>query len=178
MKTKHQIRDAVRKRIATLSDDVRVEESRRVCARLCQRRELTAAASIGIYLALPDELSLAPLVAWARSEGKRLAAPVFRASEWHFHELSDDRNTQPGRFGIEEPMDGDVVPVTGLDVIVVPVRAVTRDGARLGRGKGIYDRLLSGFHGVTVGVAFGVQKEEEILTEAHDVILDAVEFGS
>lgn len=62
------------------------------------------------------------------------------------------------------------------DFVLVPGLAFSRDGHRLGRGGGFYDRLLAGRarHAVKVGVCFSLQLHDRIPTEAHDVTLDAV----
>ena len=65
------------------------------------------------------------------------------------------------------------------DLILVPLLGFDRTGARLGYGKGHYDRTLAGFaeKGITpmlVGVAFSVQEVARIPREPHDVRLDCI----
>ena len=62
------------------------------------------------------------------------------------------------------------------DFVLVPGLAFSRDGHRLGRGGGFYDRLLAGRarDAVKVGVCFALQLHEAIPSEVHDVVLDAV----
>lgn len=65
-----------------------------------------------------------------------------------------------GAFRIAEP-DGDAMPCepSEIDLIVVPGTAFTQAGARMGRGRGFYDKYLSqpGFRGVKVGVCYAHQ---------------------
>jgi 5-formyltetrahydrofolate cyclo-ligase len=58
------------------------------------------------------------------------------------------------------------------DVCLVPGLGFSRLGERLGRGKGFYDRFLSRFEGIKIGLSFNEQIMEEIPVEAHDVLLD------
>ena len=63
------------------------------------------------------------------------------------HELAwavDTGRLAPGRFGLLEPVGPRLGPtaIGAADVVVVPALAVARDGVRLGRGGGYYDRAL------------------------------------
>lgn len=92
---------------------------------------------------------------------------------WVFPKISGDSLTlwavqspEQLRFeahGLHEPNESLCVQVdpSQLDWILVPGLGFGRDGSRLGRGKGYYDRLLSqaGDRAVTIGVAFNEQIE-------------------
>jgi 5-formyltetrahydrofolate cyclo-ligase len=62
------------------------------------------------------------------------------------------------------------------DLVLVPGLAFTRAGHRLGRGNGVYDRILAGelWDAATAGVCFALQLRETVPLEEHDVQLDAV----
>ena len=61
-----------------------------------------------------------------------------------------------------------------FDLILVPGLAFDKSGARLGRGRGFYDRFLAGITGFRVGVCFDWQLVESVPVEAHDIRMDAV----
>ena len=62
------------------------------------------------------------------------------------------------------------------DFIVVPGVAFTAAAARMGRGRGYYDKYLSqpGFRGVKAGVCYAHQLVGELPVEPHDVFMDYV----
>ena len=60
------------------------------------------------------------------------------------------------------------------DIVIVPGLGFTKDGKRLGRGKGFYDRYLENSSVVKVGLAFEMQIEDDIPTDNHDVLMDFV----
>lgn len=62
-----------------------------------------------------------------------------------------------------------------LSVILVPGLAFTREGERLGRGAGFYDRFLASHpQALRVGVAFGDQLLDSLPTESWDERVDVV----
>jgi len=65
-------------------------------------------------------------------------------------------------------------PIIVPGVILIPGLAFTERGERLGRGKGFYDKYLSHYHGIKIGVCFSEQLEDRLPTEKHDVTLDYI----
>lgn len=80
-------------------------------------------------------------------------------------------------LGFEEPdlSAAKEVVLSDLDCVIIPGVAFDRNGHRLGRGKGYYDRALAGFKGLKIGVCFSEQfLKNDLVTEAHDVPMDWV----
>ena len=50
---------------------------------------------------------------------------------------------QENNFGIPEPINGEKLEPQDIDIVLVPLLAFTKEGHRLGYGKGFYDRFLS-----------------------------------
>ena len=75
---------------------------------------------------------------------------------------------------------------TVVDLFIVPGLAFTMRGERLGRGKGYYDRYIAGLRELyrkrhperprprTLALAFSEQILDEVFTEKHDYLIDAV----
>ncbi|WP_346621679.1 5-formyltetrahydrofolate cyclo-ligase [Blastococcus montanus] len=111
-------------------------------------------------------------------DGARLLLPVVpargRELDWaeHAGELA------PGRFGLLEPVGARLGAgaLGAADVVVVPATAVSRTGARLGRGAGYYDRALRHARpgAVLVAVVFDDELLDSLPTEPHDVPMTAV----
>ena len=73
-----------------------------------------------------------------------------------------------GRFGILEPAERIPAEATGaVDLFLIPGLAFDRQGARLGRGGGYYDRSLPP-EARAWGLAFEAQWVEAVPTEPHD----------
>ncbi len=82
-----------------------------------------------------------------------------------------------GSYGIMEPRPGcrkATAEELARMIWLVPGVAFDLSGRRLGRGKGFYDRLLQGGHGLKVGIFYECQKVAQVPVEPHDFPLDAV----
>jgi 5-formyltetrahydrofolate cyclo-ligase len=69
------------------------------------------------------------------------------------------------------------LPQAVVTIIFVPGLAFDLEGHRLGRGKGHYDRFLSGLdpavkRPILIGLCFDEQLIKTVPTEAHDVLMD------
>ena len=81
-----------------------------------------------------------------------------------------------GPFGLREPAGPRLGPdaPARADLVVVPALAVDAAGHRLGRGGGFYDRALAGVHVPLVAVVYDDERVDAVMTEPHDVAVDAV----
>jgi len=90
-------------------------------------------------------------------------------------EFSSDSQTRINELGFREPVAGSVKSVGELDGFLIPGLAFDRSGVRLGRGKGFYDRSLSGTAGLRVGVCFQDQLVEKLdIAEDHDLAMNCI----
>ena len=74
----------------------------------------------------------------------------------------------------------DAEPLSGLedtDLAIIPGRAFTESGARMGRGKGYYDRMLKDLTCPKIGVAFRCQLVDDLPTDSWDIPMDEVVLG-
>ena len=134
-------------------------------------RSLPAAAIVSGYLPIRDEIDPRPLMA-ALAPGTRIALPRIDPDGMRFLVMGPGDTMRAGRFGLTEPASGEeVVP----DLLLVPLLGFTREGARLGYGKGHYDRYLAAHPGrATVGLAYAAQEFDTLPVEPHDQPLAAI----
>ncbi len=130
------------------------------------------------------ELDAGPLLAHMHRLGKGCFLPVLpghppRLKFARYEPACNGRALAPGRFGIATPR-GKAFPIAHLDVVFVPLVAFARNGARLGRGGGFYDRALASRAGrpepLRVGLAHALQEVpvDRLPTEPWDVHLDII----
>jgi len=137
--------------------------------------EFGRAERVALYAALPDELSTSHLLASALEAGKLLLWPRLTAAGVLELAPAAPGELEPDDAGFATPprRQSAVSLLTG-DLVIVPGVAFTRGGARLGRGGGHYDRLLSTSPATSIGVAFDIQLVDELPTEPHDRGVDLV----
>ena len=76
-----------------------------------------------------------------------------------------------------EPQGKDFTELEKIDLAIIPGMAFDKEGNRLGRGKGYYDRLLQQLRDCTIykiGICFDFQFLDHIPTEPHDIPVDEV----
>lgn len=100
----------------------------------------------------------------------RVAFPVINSSENIFKPVLVDDNTEflENEYGIAEPVDGQEVAATELDVIFVPLLAFDRNGFRVGYGKGFYDRFLTACREDALKIGLSYFGPEERINDIDD----------
>lgn len=132
-----------------------------------------APTCIGLYAALKNEVDLSLVFQKCQSLGITTAYPRINGDYITFHIVNSHEellSTPP--HGIHEPSPNASLVVP--DLLIVPGLAFTKEGKRLGRGKGHYDRYLSQYHPKTISLAFSWQLFDDLPTEPHDVIIDKI----
>jgi 5-formyltetrahydrofolate cyclo-ligase len=148
--------------------------SLRACGRLTETEEYRQAEILMVFLSLPAEVDTTPLVLSAWRDRKRVLAPKVsweqrRMLPIEIRSLSDDLSESP--LGIREPAQGVPIPLSNIDLVIVPGIAFDVKGDRIGRGRGFYDRFLAqaDWHGVACGLALEDQVVEHVPTKEHDI---------
>jgi 5-formyltetrahydrofolate cyclo-ligase len=150
-------------------------------------RWLRPGRSIGLYLAMPEELDTTPLLQLALRRGCRVALPRIhstRHNRMRFHDHAAGLHPGPirrGAFGIAEPRGGMLRAPRSMDVVFVPLVGFDPNGHRIGMGRGFYDRhfahrarLANWRRPLLIGLAYEVQRVPALSVSAHDVPLDAI----
>lgn len=171
---KRKVRQAVRAEIAKLPTEERTTLSSQIFSKIAALKEVEEASVIALFVSLPDEPQTADFIEQLLLQNRRVVVPRIEGEVMNFYDISEGVTT--GAFGIMEPVATTPIAPSEIDVMVVPGVAFTQLGARLGRGKGFYDKYLShnGFRAYTVGVCYPCQLVEELPTEEHDKLLDLV----
>lgn len=170
---KSDIRRTIRAHKALLSEADKMLGASTVFDILEKSAAFTLAEKVLMYHSLPDELSTHRFLdKW--SSRKQFFLP--RVNGVNLDILPYDRSTlKYGSFQIEEPQGDETVSIDEIDMVVVPAVAYDRQGNRVGRGKGFYDRLLGSCKATKVGVGYDFQIiEEGIDADPHDVKMDIV----
>ena len=172
--TKKALRQQLRQYLTSISPAELQERSMAACQLLREQKEYQRADVIMIFLTMAREVDTTPIALAAWHDAKRVLAPLVlrdqhRMLPVEIQSLTTDM--QPGERGINEPAEGLPVPVSDIDLVVVPGLGFDRRGNRLGSGSGFYDRFLAhrDFRGISCALAFEDQMIESIPIETTDV---------
>ncbi len=176
MMTKSDIRQMIRQRKLEHPAD----ESSFILQQLRADNHFTAAHTLLLYSALPDEVPTQQLLdELSQSEKTVLLPRVVSDTAMELRHYTDVGDLAQGAFGILEPTGAVFTDYAQIDVAVIPGMAFDREGHRLGRGRGYYDRMLALMPAVyKIGICFPWQLVDFIPTSKHDVMMDIVISGS
>ena len=176
MESKEDIREYMRTRSIEFETSWRDKQSVRIGRYVLGLPETNTASTIAAYLALPSEVQITSLIETLQKAGKRICIPAFdpKKNTYGFARLNVDTRFVSGPSHVREPASPVWVDDQYCDLILIPGVAFDQAGHRLGRGGGVYDRLLKSMRGLRVGIAFSFQVIDGIISEAHDVPMDIV----
>jgi 5-formyltetrahydrofolate cyclo-ligase len=173
---KKALRVRAREKIKAITGPVRAQASTLACLHLQHQEIWSRACVVLVYWPLTGEVDLRSMITSGLAAGKKMLLPKYVTERGCYTAaavVNLDADLVDGQFGIREPASSAVeVPLESVDLVLVPGLAFDLSGARLGRGRGYYDRILANVRGAKCGVAFDEQLEPKLPTEPHDVRLD------
>lgn len=159
------------------------ELSRRIVGAFMSLPEYATASTVMFYVDVRSEVRTRHDLAAALDSDKTIIVPwCNEEGELELFRLDNMDELEIGMYRILEPQEDlrrlpeKQVNVEELDLIMVPGVGFDSRGARMGHGKGYYDKLLEHARPDTplVALAFECQMFEEIPVAGHDVFMDKV----
>jgi 5-formyltetrahydrofolate cyclo-ligase len=179
--TKSALRRSLKGGILAMDPAERAEQERALSVRFSTLPGFASARVILLYArAFAEEIDTGPMLRAALEAGKSLVCPrVIRAeNRLRLFRVEDlDADFEGGVLGIPEPRAHcpEVAP-EDIDWVLVPGLGFDRQGFRLGRGAGHYDRLLPRLRREVPrwGLILTPQWVDALPVEPHDQPLDGV----
>ncbi|MDR2481300.1 MAG: 5-formyltetrahydrofolate cyclo-ligase [Spirochaetaceae bacterium] len=146
MTTKKELRKIMKQKLGALPKNQFIIEGAAAARRLAETSLWKRYDCVLIYLSMPDELDTSTLLDIAFNENKKVYSPkVESETSMQFFRVSNDSSSWVrGPFDIREPAgrEADLFKSEDGDALVIsPGLAFDRQGNRIGRGKGYYDRF-------------------------------------
>jgi 5-formyltetrahydrofolate cyclo-ligase len=205
-KLKQTLRKEIRGKVAQLTQEEICSQSSIVWNRLYQIPEFKEAKSVGLFLSMPKgEIMTEAPCRQVLKDGKLLYVPrvgldfekcdmdLVRVSQSDVNGMMEDTggmfydSWERNKWNIPEPPQDSNHPIAtpgDIDLLIVPGLGFDRLGARLGQGKGYYDRFITkmrsnGFEDKPTLVAVGLEPtfvdgEKSIPTLDHDFHMDKI----
>ena len=187
--TKAEIRKEIKARIAALPASELQAQSAALCKKIISSDDYTCCDVLLAYMPLPDEADITPIITHALEHNKEVYLPRITpgTNQMEFYRYeADTAMTAEDSFGITEPLADETRNFLRLAdskkiLMLVPGRAFTKDGRRLGRGKGFYDIYFSRLAGFPFyadikksGVCLACQLVADLPVTPDDVVMDSV----
>ena len=166
-------------RLQEVPATARDSASEATCRRLTAIPEVQR-GPLAAYAAMAMEITLETVIvaAWRRGQAVYLPRWHTEHRSYEMVGVAAETKLRAGRMGIPEPPAelGAIDDTTRRSELVwlVPGLAFDRNGTRLGRGGGHYDRLLQGVTGLRIAIAYDWQIVTELPRQAHDVPVSRV----
>ena len=170
---KRALRRTANEAIAALTAAERHAGDAAICDVVRSLRAYADAEQVLAYWPLADEVDLRALLFAAVESGKRVFLPVTRDGAISFHRWRPQEGLSTGVLGVQEPEGGDG-PADRPSIVLVPGRAFSAAGHRLGRGGGFYDRAWGGLerYAPRVGIGYACQVFDEVPHDERDSVVD------
>ena len=109
-----------------------------------------------LYASINGEVNIWPIFEAALKDGKKVAFPCCNDDNTMTFRYVTDRSQMSERtFGILEPDPScEACCTSNFSLLIVPGLVFDKNGYRIGYGKGFYDRYLSSFAGVSIGLVY------------------------
>ena len=173
MGTKSSIRKEKLLLRGLLTQEERKDKDNAICKRVLDLSCVNEADTILCYASYQSEVSTDKLVRSFLLAGKQVFLPRVNGEEMEFYRIENVQDLVAGYKGIPEPSNACMVTyvpdMTSKAVMIMPGCAFSRDGFRIGYGKGYYDRFLAKCDIMNrIALCFSVQIMESIPNDAHD----------
>jgi len=147
LQAKAEIRKTLLAQRKAFSIDEREAAGRQIVSQICQFDLYAQAQTVALYMPILGEVDLRPLVV---PDGRRYCFPKVVGNAMVFIEVDGLTGFELSSFGVPEPTSEIEVPVSEIELMLVPGLAFDRSGTRLGYGKGFYDRFVAANPGLSV----------------------------
>ena len=167
----------IRKQIRLLKKQYSTEELKEMSQKAIQRMEahpsFLSAKTVFLYNSIADEVDTKSLINKYAAK-KTILLPTVVGNDLELHIFNAESETKKGIFGIEESKGPLFTDYATIDLAIIPGMAFDKNGNRLGRGKGYYDRLLPKLNCKKIGICFSFQYLDSIPCEKHDIPMDEI----
>ena len=173
---KNSIRQILRQRKDSMTQEERLEKSRRICSHLLE--QITDGETVMAYTSKEKEVNTLSLITALLERGNPVIVPIIVKEDvsLRLSYLKDLSCLVTSTFGVPEPI-GSEIPARGddVDTIILPMHGFDRTGRRIGYGAGYYDRFLAKNPALRkIGIAFACQEYENLPADENDIPMDCI----
>lgn len=185
--TRQELRRKLQQIRRSLPQDYAEKAGQAVAERIAQRLKGLSSEqkTVAVYHSFAGELPTQRVIERLWENGFQTVLPVlhpFAKGHLLFLRYAPDTPMTTNKYGIEEPelRVDNVVPLSKIDILLLPLVGFDTKGNRLGMGGGYYDRTLAQWHNghtphlFPIGLSYDEQRVDELPVEAWDIPLPEI----
>lgn len=166
-------KSAIRRELKSLYKQPETEVQEAVKKRILSWEIFQKSRSVALYLSMKDEVDISFIIGTKSS----CFLPRYncRTETYDMAEVKSQSDLVAGKYGIKEPSGSSRKAAKNeIELWFIPGMAFDKEGNRLGRGAGFYDRLLDGEFGMKTGVCTAERVLDKVPVDDHDIKMDFV----
>lgn len=171
---KEELRRINKEKRNNLSCEKVLGKSKKACEILKEQKEYKDAKVVMLYYPLGNETNTLELFLDDEKKKFVFGHTVKETFEIIPLEATATDDFIKGEYGIFEPKSKKIFDKNKIDLVLVPGIAFDRFGARIGFGKGYYDRFLKDLSAFKIGFCYDFQIVDKIDISSHDIKMDMV----
>lgn len=151
--------------------------SRQILSALLSLDGIKKAKNIMVYISYNQEVDTHELLKMLIAAGKKVCAPICNTetSEMKAYYINSFDSLTHGAYGILEPKPENPASEDDIDCVLVPGCVFGRNFARIGYGKGYYDRFLpKAKNAVKIGLCYDFCLIDNVETDRYDAYVDII----
>lgn len=167
---KQELRNYFKTQRNNIDSQTRADFSKKAIELFLSSDLYKSAKTIMIYIPIGKETDTQEIINKCFEDNKTLLLPVTDTNSFNLDAVLYTKQTtlEKGAFSVMEPKNKIVVNKSTIDLVIVPGVAFSQKGARIGYGKGCYDRFLKGMSAIKVGLCYDFQLTALIKPDTHD----------
>jgi len=171
---KAEIRNILLEKRMGLSKNFVRTASGKIAKKLLNSEIIKNVSNILIYLPINGEVNTLEILNVLRERQINISVPAYMVREWVICKYHEGEKLEKLFHGVPQPKKILQVNVSSLDLIIMPGVAFAKNGARIGMGLAVYDRLLQDSRATRVGLAYEFQIVDKIDTDEYDLPVDYI----
>lgn len=127
-----------------------------------------------IYYSKKNEVNTIPIMEFAFHFGYRVYIPKCINNTMEFYEITNINDVEKGSYNIMEPISTIKPNDINNTICIIPGLGFDNSFNRIGYGGGYYDKFLSNYKGIKIGICYDELLIDNIPTEKTDIKMDII----
>lgn len=151
------------------------EIDKRIYEKVINNERIKSSECVLIYVSYNNEVDTLNIID-TLLKNKKVAVPKIENDKMNFYYINSLTDLKYGKYHILEPITNRKVVNFSNTVSITPGICFSKDGYRLGYGKGFYDRFYQEHHLYAIGLCYEACLLDKIITDKYDCKVNEIIF--